>query len=103
MPSDTIGFFVDNQLADQQMKGSAHPSSALKIVAIVLLVFLPQPLTADDISRIYSFGGLDLLGQSPHYVEVGVGVFDVLERKSTSRRSAAGRVVGAPAAATSGH
>lgn len=81
---------MDEQLADEQMRRSARPANILKIAIIALLVFLSEPVTADDTPRIYSFGGLDLLGQSPHYVELGIGVFDVFKRKSTSRRSATG-------------
>ncbi len=83
---------MNHHLADEQMRRSVRPSDILKVATIALLVFLPAAVTADDTPRVYSFGGLDLLGQSPHYVDVGVGVFDLFERKSSSRRSAAGRV-----------
>jgi hypothetical protein len=83
---------MNDQIADERMRRSARPSNVLKIARIALLVLLPATVTADDTPNVYSFGDLDLLGQSPHYLDVGVGVFDVFERKSTSRRSAAGRV-----------
>lgn len=81
-----------DQLSGRQMSRSTRLTYVLKIATIALLAFLPAKVTADDMPRVYSFGGLDLLGQSRHYLEVGVGVFDVFERKSTSRRATAGRV-----------
>jgi len=83
---------VGDQLADEQMRRSARPSNALKIATVVLLAILPATVMADDTPRVYSFGGLDLLGRSPHYLDVGVGVFDLRKRDSSSRRSVAGRV-----------
>ncbi len=47
---------------------------------------------AEEQAVVESFWGVDLLGPGPHYLDLGVGVFDVFERKSDSERSAAARV-----------
>ena len=36
--------------------------------------------------------GIELLGKTPNYLDLGVGVFDVFKRDSQSKRSASGRL-----------
>ena len=77
-----------------------HIPSAVMIGALVLAASATElraaPATeleaADEAEVFYSVGGIDLLGRSPHYLDVGVGVWDFREGGERSNRSAAGRI-----------
>lgn len=62
------------------------------IATITALAWTAGAATADDAGAVYRFGDVDVLGRTPHYVDVGIGVFDTLKRVSTSRRSGAGEI-----------
>ena len=49
-------------------------------------------MAEDERDVVGDLWGIELLGRTPHYVDIGVGVFDVFRRDSHSRRSASGRV-----------
>jgi hypothetical protein len=62
------------------------------IVTVTALAWTGGAATADDLDVERRFGDVDVLGRTPHYVDVGVGIFDILKRVSTSRRSVAGEI-----------
>jgi lipid A 3-O-deacylase len=66
--------------------------NTLRLATIALLIALPGTSAAGDAPRAYSYGGLDVVTHSQHYLDVGIGVFDVYKSNSASRRSAAGHV-----------
>lgn len=52
-----------------------------------------SPATAeDDRNVVGDLWGIELLGRTPNYVDLGIGVFDVFERDDDSKRSLSGRV-----------
>lgn len=62
-------------------------------LALSALLFLPVSVLAEDEREVVSsLWGIDLLGRTPHYLDIGAGVFDVFKRDYTSRRSASGFV-----------
>lgn len=74
------------------MKRPDFPSNAVMLAALVLFVFRPATASAEDSPRVFAFGGLELLGHAPHYLDVGFGAFDLFKRDPSSKTSAAGRV-----------
>lgn len=64
----------------------------VKVAMIALAAVPPGTAAAEDAPPLYSFGDFKLLGRSPHYVDVGLGVFDVFDKDPTARRSGAGRI-----------
>ena len=62
------------------------------IATIAVLAWTAGAAAADDAGVVHRFGDVDVLGRTPHYVDVGIGVFDILKRVSTSRRSVAGEI-----------
>lgn len=66
------------------------PSTALEAAVLAaLVVFSGAARAEEEPGVVRSFGNVDLLGEGPNYLDLGVGVFDVFERKSDSKRSAA--------------
>ena len=56
-------------------------------------MLLPPLARAEEEREVVtSLWGIDLLGRTPNYVDMGVGVFDVFKNNDTSRRSASARV-----------
>lgn len=64
--------------------------SSLAFAACV--VFPSLGAAEDERDVVGELWGIELLGRTPHYVDFGVGVFDVFERANHARRSASGRV-----------
>ncbi len=56
------------------------------------IVFPSLGAAEDERDVVGDLWGIELLGRTPHYVDLGVGVFDVFERGNRSKRSASGRV-----------
>ncbi len=73
------------------MKRRCVPSAALAAAVFVVLLILPVMARAEEGPVVFSVGKVDLLGPGRHYLDLGIGVFDVFERKSDSKRSAAAR------------
>jgi lipid A 3-O-deacylase len=69
----------------------ADPQKSL-IGALMALAWAAGTATADDAGVAWRFADVDVLGRTPHYVDAGIGVFDILSRVSTSRRSVAGKI-----------
>lgn len=59
--------------------------------AVALLCAGGRVGAADD-DVVLRIGGVELLGQTPSYVHVGVGGFDILDRVRSARPSAAGEL-----------
>jgi len=52
-----------------------------------------SPATAEDERNVVGdLWGIELLGRTPNYVDLGIGVFDVFKRDEHSKRSLSGRV-----------
>jgi lipid A 3-O-deacylase len=62
------------------------------IVIVAVLACTGGAATADDAGVVRRFGHVDVLGRTPHYADVGIGIFDIVKRVSTSRRSVAGEI-----------
>lgn len=73
------------------MRRSVAATLALKAAVLAALLALPGAGRAEEGPVVFSVGNVDLLGPGPHYLDLGIGVFDVFERKSDSKRSAAMR------------
>ncbi len=74
------------------MTRSRAPSAVLFGAVLAVLAFAPGLARAEEAqSVVASFWDIDLLGPGPHYLDLGIGVFDVFERKSDSKRSAGAR------------
>lgn len=62
-------------------------------LAFAACVVFPSLVGAEDERDVVGdLWGIELLGRTPHYVDLGVGVFDVFERGKHSQRSASARV-----------
>jgi hypothetical protein len=63
--------------------------------SLTVAAWLAAPcMAAAEESRdiVGEFWGIELLGRTPHYLDIGVGVFDVFTRDRDSKRSASGRL-----------
>ena len=64
------------------------------VIAAMLVALLPTLAAAETAENAFAqWGDLAVLGDNaPHYLDLGLGVFDLRESFGTSERSAAGRV-----------
>ena len=60
------------------------------LVACALLSFGAR--AGDDREVVGSLWGIDLLGKTPNYVDLGIGAFDIFRRDDESKTSLSGRV-----------
>ncbi len=73
------------------MRRPVRPRAAFKAAVVAALLAQPAAARAEEGPVVFSIGNVDLLGQGPNYLDLGIGAFDVFERKSDSKRSAAMR------------
>ncbi len=67
-------------------------AAGLTSVVFAALAVIPGVArAAEEQSVVHSFWDVDLLGPGPDDLDLGIGAFDVFERKSDSKRSAAAR------------
>ena len=74
------------------MKRPDFPSTVLILAALALLAIRPAAAGAEEAPPVFAIDGLELLSRAPHYLDVGVGAFDLFKRDSSSKTSAAARV-----------
>lgn len=83
--ANAIGWRQHLRLGDRMVRRAAA-------VAVVWLLAAGGALAAEPAAVAARLGGIDLLGRAPHYVDFGLGVFDIRAPFNASKTSAAGRV-----------
>lgn len=60
-------------------------------LAVILAANTPSPADAGPVTEVFhDFGGIQLLGDDRHYIEIGAGIYDLLTEEAGSKRSLGG-------------